>query len=122
MIPEEINRIIGEAVDDFEEGVPCTEGEENEYYDGWICTCGKQGSWADEDHTHDIQPKNYYGDLNAMFEAEASLHFKMWRSYIKSFERPPRTSMEDQSVDDSWFRLHISAAKRAEAFVKAFGQ
>jgi len=70
----------------------------------------------------DAPPKNYYGDLNAMFEAEASLNYSMMRKYLSSFDRPPRTSMEDQNQDDSWFRLHISAADRAEAFVKAIGR
>lgn len=54
-------------------GQPCTEGEEGEDFDGWQCTCGVTGSWADEDHSHTIGPDKYTQDLNVCDKAEEKL-------------------------------------------------
>lgn len=85
--------------------------------------------WRSPQGTYEIDPPDFYNDLNAMHEAEMTLfetkdgwneyarrlHYAMAQESIKAF-------IDFQKRDSIiGFAIHAGSAQRAEAFLKAIG-
>jgi hypothetical protein len=77
---------------------------------GWVPDCDRGICW-DQYGNAIITPPNYCADLNAMHEAEKIMykHHWMWNAYYYAVGAGP-------------FSLHVTARKKAEAFLRTLGK
>lgn len=73
--------------------------------------------WIDKEGTHWLFPSDYYGDLNAMHEAESQMKDY---TFFSTYERILEQLMGGQKKV-TW-PFHASASQRAEAFLRTIGQ
>ncbi len=79
--------------------------------------CGWQTNgiewWIGDGNDSQEQPPDYCNDLNAMHDAEKSLHNDKWMSYVKTIMR---------MCENHKGMIHATARQRAEAFLRTLGK
>ncbi len=124
MTDQEINEAIALAL-----GSPCIETECQ-----YCLGCGETGGESDAEvcfkcNGSGVEPPYYTGpnyctDLNAMHEAEKTLHATNdWRILRAYFKWISPEIHEDWALDgDDWKLCHATARQRAEAFLRTIGK